>query len=89
MKRLILTIFLALWLSSNALAAPPAHAQVCSGPAANHNPHCTVPASLPASSTLPRVSVPEPSTLPVLGGALAALYVVRRRKRMAGLAARK
>ena len=81
MKKIIFTIFLALGLSGNAIAAPPSHAQACNGPALNHNPHCVSPISVPERSTLTRVSVPEPSTLTILGGALAALYLVRRRKR--------
>jgi len=81
MKKIIFTILLALGLSGNATAAPPSHAQACNGPAAAHNPHCTLPASGPVSSNLTKVSVPEPSSLMLLVGALVALGLARRRKR--------
>jgi hypothetical protein len=73
---LVLTVF---W-AGVASAAPPSHAQACNTPAAEHNPHCQGPVSTSIVSSTPRVSVPEPASLGMLGAGLAALYLARRRK---------
>jgi len=72
--RTIIALVLAFGFAQSALALPPT-ANACNTPAASHNPHCMV------ATTATTVSVPEPSSLGLLGVGVLVLYLTRRRRK--------